>query len=120
MVMTMLARLEGVDTANGETWFSEGMDWAKENGISDGTSPEAVISREQLIVMLWRLEGEPKANGNVNGFNDGADISAWAVEAMEWAVEIGIMQGNNGQLMPQGSANRDQVAQILMNFILMK
>ncbi|MBQ7094597.1 MAG: S-layer homology domain-containing protein, partial [Clostridia bacterium] len=120
MVMTMLARLEGVDTANGETWFSEGMDWAKENGISDGTSPEAVISREQLIVMLWRLEGEPKANGNVNGFNDGADISAWALEAMEWAVEIGIMQGNDNQLMPQGSANRDQVAQILMNFILMK
>ncbi|MBQ6835447.1 MAG: S-layer homology domain-containing protein [Clostridia bacterium] len=120
MVMTMLARLEGVDTDGGETWFSEGMDWAKENGISDGTSPEAVISREQLIVMLWRLEGEPKANGNVNGFNDGADISAWAVEAMEWAVEIGIMQGNDNQLMPQGSANRDQVAQILMNFILMK
>ncbi len=120
MVMTMLARLEGVDTANGETWFSEGMDWAKENGISDGTSPEAVISREQLIVMLWRLEGEPKANGNVNGFNDGADISAWAVEAMEWAVESGLVQGNDNQLMPQGSANRDQVAQILMNFILMK
>ncbi|MBQ6867671.1 MAG: S-layer homology domain-containing protein [Clostridia bacterium] len=120
MVMTMLARLEGVDTANGETWFSEGMDWAKENGISDGTSPEAVISREQLIVMLWRLEGEPKANGNVNGFDDGADISAWALEAMEWAVESGLVQGNDNQLMPQGSANRDQVAQILMNFILMK
>ena len=120
MVMTMLARLEGVDTEGGETWFSEGMDWAKENGISDGTSPEAVISREQLIVMLWRLEGEPKANGNVASFDDGADISAWALEAMEWAVESGLVQGNDNQLMPQGSANRDQVAQILMNFILMK
>ncbi len=120
MVMTMLARLSGVDTTGGETWFSEGMDWAKENGISDGTNPEAAISREQLIVMLWRLEGSPKANGVLNGFDDATDVSGWASDAMAWAVEKGLVQGNNGQLMPENNANRDQVAQILMNYILMK
>jgi|GEM_PF-2934310 len=119
MVMTMLARLEGVDTEGGESWFSEGMNWAAEMGISDGSAPESVISREQLIVMLWRLEGKPEAEGDVNGFDDGASVSEWAIDAMAWAVEMGIMQGNNGQLMPQGGANRDQVAQILMNYMMM-
>ena len=120
MVMTMLARLSGEDTTGGENWYAKGMEWARENGISDGTNPTAEISREQLIVMLWRLEGSPKANGALNGFDDATDVSGWAADAMAWAVEKGLVQGNNGQLMPENNANRDQVAQILMNFILMK
>lgn len=120
MVMTMLARLSGEDTTGGENWYAKGMEWARENGISDGTNPTAEISREQLIVMLWRLEGSPKANGVLNGFDDATDVSGWANDAMAWAVEKGLVQGNNGQLMPENNANRDQVAQILMNYILMK
>ena len=120
MVMTMLARLSGEDTTGGENWYAKGMEWARENGISDGTNPTAEISREQLIVMLWRLEGSPKANDVLNGFDDATDVSGWANDAMAWAVEKGLVQGNNGQLMPENNANRDQVAQILMNFILMK
>lgn len=120
MVMTMLARLSGEDTTGGENWYAKGMEWARENGISDGTNPTAEISREQLIVMLWRLEGSPKANGVLNGFDDATDVSGWASDAMAWAVEKGLVQGNNGQLMPENNANRDQVAQILMNFILMR
>ena len=120
MVMTMLARLSGEDTTGGENWYAKGMEWARENGISDGTNPTAEISREQLIVMLWRLEGSPKANGALNGFDDATDVSGWANDAMAWAVEKGLVQGNNGQLMPENNANRDQVAQILMNYILMK
>ena len=120
MVMTMLARLSGEDTTGGENWYAKGMEWARENGISDGTNPTAEISREQLIVMLWRLEGSPKANGALNGFDDATDVSGWANDAMAWAVEKGLVQGNNGQLMPENNANRDQVAQILMNFILMR
>lgn len=120
MVMTMLARLSGEDTTGGENWYAKGMEWARENGISDGTNPTAEISREQLIVMLWRLEGSPKASGVLNGFDDAADVSGWANDAMAWAVEKGLVQGNNGQLMPENNANRDQVAQILMNFILMR
>ena len=119
MVMTMLARLSGEDTTGGENWYAKGMEWARENGISDGTNPTAEISREQLIVMLWRLEGSPKANGVLNGFDDATDVSGWASDAMAWAVEKGLVQGNNGQLMPENNANRDQVAQILMNYILM-
>ena len=119
MVMTMLARLSGEDTTGGENWYAKGMEWARENGISDGTNPTAEISREQLIVMLWRLEGSPKANGALNGFDDAADVSGWASDAMAWAVEKGLVQGNNGQLMPENNANRDQVAQILMNYICM-
>ena len=117
MMMTMLARMAGVDTTTGSTWYEAGMNWAVASGISDGTAPTATMTREQLVTMLWRYVGSPVTIGNyLDGYADADSISSWAVEAMKWAVCNGIVQGNGQGLNPQGPATRVEVAQILYNF----
>ena len=61
MVNTVLARLAGVDTtpSQGQAWYEVGTDWAKKNGISDGTNPTAPVTREQLVTLLYRYAGSP-------------------------------------------------------------
>ena len=117
MMMTMLARMAGVDTTVGATWYEAGMKWAVANGISDGTAPTATMTREQLVTMLWRYAGSPITIGNyLDGYADADSISPWALDAMKWAVCNGIVQGNGNGLNPQGPATRIEVAQILCNF----
>ena len=91
-------------------------DWAKANGVSDGTNPNADITREQLVTMLYRYAGSPKANGSLNSFSDAASVNSYAVNAMQWAIANGIVNGSNGKLNPQNNATRAQVAAILMRF----
>ena len=119
MLMTVLARLAGQDTAAGETWYSAGMAWAVEQGISDGTAPEADITRESLVVMLYRYAKAEAADGaSFSAFPDAGKVSDWAVEAMSWAVHSGILTGNGaGELNPTGTASRAEVAAILMRFV---
>lgn len=97
------------------------MDWAVANGISDGSSPDESISREQLVTMLWRYAGSPAVStvsGVLSGFTDSEKITGFAQNAMNWAVENNIISGlGDGQIEPQGQATRAQVAQIMMNFI---
>ena len=116
MLMTVLARYAGTDTTGGATWYEKGMNWAKANGVSDGTNPEVNITREQLVTMLYRYAGSPKANGSLDSFSDAASVSSYAVNAMQWAVANGIVNGSNGKLNPQNNATRAQVAAILMRF----
>ena len=52
MVWTIIARAEGVDTSGGATWYAKAQDWVVGKGISDGTEPNAPITREQLVTML--------------------------------------------------------------------
>lgn len=107
----------------GEAWYSAAVRWAADQGIvggyGDGTfGPNAPITREQLAVMLWRYSGSPDATDKELHFNDMGEISGFALEAMRWAVENGILNGyGDGQLGPQGQATRAQVAQMLKNFI---
>ena len=118
MIWTMLARLEGVDTEAGDTWHEAGQNWAIEKGISDGLNGSGPISREQIVTMIWRYAGEPKAEGGLEGYTDADKISSWAREAMAWAVESGLIQGiGNVLLSPETGATRAQIAQIFMNFI---
>lgn len=118
MMMTVLARLDGEDTSGGNSWYEKGMNWAVDNGISDGRNPNSNITREQLTVMLWRYAGSPASNGRLDGFSDADSISAYAQEAMRWAVENKIINGfGNGRLGPQSEATRAQVAQMLKNFL---
>ena len=118
MMVTLLARLEGVDTSASEPWYQIGRQWAMENGISDGTNMEQTLTREQLATMLWRYAGSPGASADLNGYTDAGSISSWASEAMTWAVETGLVNGVGGSsLAPQGTATRAQVAAILMRFI---
>lgn len=118
MLMTVLARLEGKDTSKGETWYSVGVEWAKSVGISDGTNLEGNITREQLAAMLYRYAKAEKTTGTLNAFPDAGQVSPWAVDAMAWAVEQGIIQGSGGRLNPAGNASRAEVATMLMRFVM--
>lgn len=118
MIVTVLARLEGVDTTGGSTWYEAGRQWAISAGISDGSDMNGSVTREQLAAMLYRYAGSPAVNGAaVAGFADADNVSDWAADAMAWAVSQGIISGMGGQLNPQGDATRAQVATILMRFI---
>ena len=120
MIVTILARLDGKNTS-GTPWYQAGQRWAMEYEISDGTNMTGVITREQLVAMLFRyavkngLEAVTLSE-NLTQFTDASDISAWAVSAMQWAVGQGLIQGSNGQLRPQANASRAEVATILMRF----
>ncbi len=122
MLMTVLARLDSQDTESGDTWYANGMDWAVETGISDGSAAMENISREQMITMLWRyakLMGmDLSASGDLNAFGDAGDTSAWAQEAMQWAVGKGIIGGKPGNVLdPEGNATRAEVATIIQRFV---
>ncbi len=116
MLMTVLARYAGEDTTGSTPWYQKGMNWAKANGVSDGTNPEVNITREQLVTMLYRYAGSPAANGSLDSFSDAASVNSYAANAMQWAVANGIVNGSNGKLNPQNNATRAQVAAILMRF----
>ena len=80
--------------------------------------PNDNITREQLAVMLWRYSGSPAATNKELHFNDTDEISGYALEAMRWAVENGILNGyGDGWLGPNGLATRAQVAQMLKNYM---
>lgn len=93
MLMTVLARLDGVDTSGGTTSYTKGIEWAVANGISNGTNPSANITREQLLTMLWRYAGAPTAKSDTLAFTDASTVNGYAEEAMRWAVENGILGG---------------------------
>ena len=116
MLMTVIARYAGEDTSGSTPWYQKGMNWAKANGVSDGTNPEVNITREQLVTMLYRYAGSPKADGKLDSFSDAASVSTYAVNAMQWAVTNGSVNGSNGKLNPQNNATRAEVAAILMRF----
>lgn len=116
-LMTVLARFDGVDTNGGSVWYEKGMEWAKANGVSDGSNPNGSITREQLATMLWRYSGSPIVEGTLDRFNDAGKVSSYAVDAMRWAVETGLISGiGNNTLAPQGNATRAQLATILMRY----
>ena len=116
MLMTVLARYAGENTTGGAIWYEKGMNWAKAKGVSDGTNPEVNITREQLVTMLYRYAGSPATNGSLDNFSDAASVSSYAVNAMQWAVANGIVNGSNGKLNPKNNATRAEVAAILMRF----
>ena len=120
MIVTILARVEGVNT-NGTPWYAAGQKWAMDNSISDGTNMPGVITREQLATILYRYAKQKgydvSKSAALTGFSDADKVSGYASEAMQWAVAEGLLQGSNGKLNPQGSATRAQVATILMRFM---
>jgi hypothetical protein len=121
MIVTILARVEGVNT-NGTPWYAAGQKWAMDNGISDGTNMVGEVTREQLAAILYRyakLKGYDTSKSNkLDSFKDADKVSSWAVEAMQWANAEGLINGkNNSMLDPQGKATRAETAAILMRFM---
>ena len=117
MIWTMLARLDGVNTDGGATWYSKAQEWAMAEGVSDGTDPMGAVTREQLVTMLWRFKGEPAVDFLLTA-KDAGEVSSWAYEAMRWAVAEHIIEGDeNGLITPTATATRAQAAAIFMRFI---
>ena len=108
-------------------WFADAVTWASANGIVNGYSaaqfaPGDPVTREQLALILYgyaQIRGYNTTQGgmSIREFSDYGAISDWALEAMDWAVNAGLLSGKgNGVLDPAGTATRAEVAQILMNF----
>ena len=119
MVMTILARREGIRTDRYTPWYAAGCEWAKANGISDGSNPEAPVIREQLAAMLYRyaaLKGRDLTAGENLNFTDASDVSAYALPALQWATGEKILTGSNGALNPQAPAARAHLAAILHRY----
>ena len=121
MLMTVLARLDGAD-AVGTDWLKKGMDWSVAKGISDGSDPNRPITREEIVTMLWRYAGSPVAGAqaaeSLAGRPDGAKVNDWAQAAMAWALDNGVLNGDeNGYLNPAAPATREEVAQFIMNYV---
>ena len=135
MLVTVLHRLDGADASgtnsftdvlNGK-WYTNAIAWASANGIVEGLSgnrfaPNAPITREQLAAILFRYAKacgyDVSARAELTAYADAAQVSAWAGDAMRWAVAAGLISGRSGaQLAPKGEATRAEVAVILMNFV---
>ncbi len=115
MVWTILARMDG-ETIAGANWAQDAREWAVDNKVSDGSGGDNFITREELVTMLWRYEGQPNGTGNLNGFSDAGAISDWAEEAMSWSVGTGLILGDEDGLTPKATATRAQIAAILMRY----
>jgi Leucine-rich repeat (LRR) protein len=139
-IVQILYNLEGTPAVSGTTpftdltanWYKPAILWACQNNVVAGTSPttfdpERPVTREQIAVILTQYMFHVlKMNrtwtpADLSTFPDGANVSSWAKEAMQDAVALGLINGTKASdglvyLDPQGSATRQQVATILMNF----
>ena len=112
---TVLGRMAG-EKLSGSGVYSAARSWAIRAGVSDGSDPTGTLSRQQLVMLLWRFAGEPTSVQDLSGFSDAAQVSSYAKKAMSWAVENQILTGSGGCLLPHGTATRAQVAAILSRF----
>ena len=123
MVWTIIARMSGVDTTGGNSWYAKAQEWVITNGISDGENPTAAITREQLVTMLYRyaqIKGYDVSvgeNTNILSYVDATSISEYAVAAFQWSCGSGLTEGDeNGALTPLATATRAQAAAMIMRF----
>ena len=134
MLVTVLWRYAGepmdgensfADVPDGQ-WYTDAVAWAAQNGIVGGVGnnkfdPNGNITREQMATILYRYASangiDTSARADLSSFPDGNKVSAYANDAIRWAVAEGLINGSDGKLMPQGNATRAQVATILMRFI---
>ena len=135
MLVTILHNMEGKPKATGTSKFSDVQNknmyyysavlWASNNKIVNGYSngkfgADDNITREQLAVMLsnyCKYKGKYKAtNANYSKFSDSGKISGFAKTGMNWAVGNKIVNGSNGKLNPQGTANRAEAAAMIYNY----
>ena len=113
------------DVPNGQ-WYTPAVTWAKDAGVVTGTSdttfdPDGSITREQMAAILYRYANkngyDTAKRGILTGFPDAGQVSAYAQEPLEWAVAMGLINGSDGYLLPQGNATRAQVSAILMRYL---
>jgi hypothetical protein len=104
-------------------WYRDAVIWAYGEGVVKGISdtvfdPDAQITREQMVTMLYRYAGETAKNTDLSAFTDSAAISEYARPAVAWAVENAIVNGmGDGTFQPKGNATRAQLAAILTRYM---
>ena len=112
MMWTVLARQDDTDLSGGTTWYDKAQAWAKDSGVSDGTAPQANVTRAQMVTMLWRAAGSP-APQTMSSFAD-VSADAYYAAAVAWAAEQGITNGVSAtQFQPNGACTRAQIAAFL-------
>lgn len=100
------------------SYYEEAVKWAVQNGITSGTdathfSPDAVCTRAQTVVFLWRISGSPKANGDTMPFSD-VPADSYYYDAVLWGVESGLVKGTGAtQFSPQMHCSRAQIVTFL-------
>ena len=116
MTWMVLGRVSGRwNLEGGSPWYADAQTWAKNNGISDGKNPTAVVTREELATMLYRWYGSPRVYGDLDDYLDRGEVSSWAEKAMIWAIDSGLMDGMGRRtLSPQSPTTRAQLAVILL------
>lgn len=120
MIWTVLYREQGgTGSTSGAEWYKSAQEWVISNNLSDGENYSADMTREELAVLLYKLENSPSVSLNyATPFQDNDSISSSAKSAMNWAVKVGLYLGNDtNTLNPQGSATRAEVATILMRYL---
>lgn len=136
MLVTVLYRAAGEPTVTGITnkftdnkqgqYYYNAVLWASNMGIVNGATattfdPNGNVTREQIAAILYRYEGSPTVSGSLSGYPDQAQVSSFAVTAMQWAVGTGIItgvtSGGRTTLSAKGNATRAQVAVMLHRFL---
>ena len=136
MIVTILYRMAGSPSVSGSSdftdvaagkWFAKAVAWAAANGIVNGYGsglfgPNDPVTREQLAAILYRyaVYGGMTAvtlEENLGGFADTAQLSAYAIQAMNWAVGQGLINGSGSNLVPKAQATRAQVAAIIHRYL---
>lgn len=136
MLVTVLYRAAGEPTVTGITnkftdnkqgqYYYNAVLWASNMGIVNGATattfdPNGNVTREQIAAILYRYEGSPTVTGSLSGYPDQAQVSSFAVTAMQWAVDTGIItgvtSGGRTTLSAKGNATRAQVAVMLHRFL---
>ena len=109
--------INSVYLVSGSSWYAAAHSCAAAKGVSDGEQPGGAITREQLVTMLYRLAGEPETTGELTA-PDAASVSSWAKAAMIWAMENGLIEGDEtGAVNPGATATRAQAAAIMMRYL---
>ncbi len=136
MLVTVLYRAAGEPSVTGITnkftdnkqgkYYYNAVLWASNKGIVNGATattfdPDGNITREQMAAILYRYAGSPSVTGSLSGYSDQAQVSSFAVTAMQWAVGSGIItgvtSGGKTTLSAKGNATRAQVAVMLHRFL---
>lgn len=131
MMVQILYNIEGRPALQSENpfedvqegqWFHDATVWAAEQGIVTGVTttmfnPGGLLTRQQMVLILWRYAGKPAPASAQPPFADADQISILAKEAVAWAVEEGIVNGvGNNLFAPNGTSNRAQIAQVVMKY----
>ncbi|MDR1439860.1 MAG: S-layer homology domain-containing protein, partial [Clostridiales bacterium] len=124
MLVTILARGAGIETAGGSSWYARAAEWGMANGLTDGTDMLGAATREQFAALLyryWQLRNPDTGSfappADLSAFADAESVSEWAREAVEWAVGNGLMQGRAASAIgAKTTATRAEAAALLQRY----